>query len=304
MDHNDTFYGQIEAYLSGRLDPAQQEAMQNAIRQDAGLAREVELRRLEFDVSEAAIAQNIRDQLRGLRTNPPSAYPSGPSASSSRRIIWVSLALAGLIGAGLFWWQTETSDTSPGNEPAPLSIPEQTPPTRLDTLAPARPQAGNDTDASDPKNTPDARPARRQLAMAVELYRRPEMETIRGVAPAAGDDYEQALAAWEKQDYEAVIQTLQNFPSSDPKWIRALNLRAHAQFNLKRYAPAALTFSTISDSRILPWSEEADWYVLLALLADGKAETAGFRNRLEKLLADTGHPYFEKAQVIRKRLHD
>lgn len=299
MDHNDTYYGQIEAYLTGRLAPAQQEAMQNAIRQDADLAREVELRRLEFDVSEAAIAQNIRDQLRGLRKTPPSSHPFG-----GRRIIWVLFALAGLITAGLFWWQAEMPDTSPGNEPVPLSIPEQTPPTRQDTLAPARPQAGNDIEAPDPKNTPDARPARRQLAMAIELYRRPEMETIRGVAPAAGDDYEQALAAWEKQDYEVVMQTLQNFPSSDPKWIGALNLRAHAQFNLKRYARAAQTFSTISDSRILPWSEEADWYILLALLADGKADTAGFRTRLEKLLADTGHPYFEKAQEIRKRLND
>ncbi len=52
----------------------------------------------------------------------------------------------------------------------------------------------------------------------------------------------------------------------------------------------------------MPWSEEADWYVLLALLADGKAETAGFKIRLEKLLADPGHPYFQPAQDLKARL--
>ncbi len=296
MDHNDTYYEQIEAYLSGRLAPAQQEAMQQAIRQDADLAREVELRRLEFDVSEAAIAQAIRDQLRGLRTDTP---PPGPAASGGRLTLWMLVAVAGLIVAGLFWWQTKTPPPAPGTEPAPLSTPEQPSPIQQNIPAPARPQAGNDPAASNPNNTQDTRPARRQLAMATELYQRPEMETVRGAAPAAGDAYEQALSAWEKQDYPAVLQALQNFPSSDPKRMRALNLQAHAQFNLKRYAQAAETFSTVSDSRILPWSEEADWYVLLALLAEGKADTPGFRTRLEKVLADEGHPYFDKGKELK-----
>ena len=42
--------------------------------------------------------------------------------------------------------------------------------------------------------------------------------------------------------------------------------------------------------------------VALAMLADGQSDTAGFRTRLDKVLADPGHPWFDLAGKIQKRL--
>ena len=116
------------------------------------------------------------------------------------------------------------------------------------------------------------------------------------------DPFEAALSAWQKKDWTAVLAALRSMETSDPQFIRAQAFRAHAQFKLKQFKQAAQTFAAVSDSRIQPWAEEADWYLLLALLADGQAETAGFQTRLSKVLSDAGHPYFADAEALKKQL--
>ncbi len=304
MNDKEAFYDQIEAFLSGHLGPEKREAMQKAMSASPALAREVELRRLEFDVSEALIAQNIRDQLLRLRTPPSPEPPPAPLAERqpSRRILWIIAALLVGVAIGGYWWNRQPTRMIPNQEQAPSLDLELTPPVLKD-VPPTR--ANQDTTPPDRKVTPESpenKPVRPLLAMATELYQRPEMQTLRGTAPVAGDAYELALSAWERQDYAAIVTALQNITSNDPKWMRALTLRAHAQFNLKRFAQAAESFATIADSKIMPWSEEAEWYVLLASLADGKAETANFRARLDQLLSDQGHPYVEQAKDLKGRL--
>lgn len=304
MNDNEIFYDQIEAFLAGRLAPDQREAMEKAMLENPDLARELALRRLEFDVSEALIAQNIRGQLARLRMPPSPEPPPDPPAYKYkfRPLFWMIALMLTVAAIGGYWWSRQPTRMIPNQEQAPSLVPELTPPVLKD-VPPTR--ANQDTTPPDRKVTPGSpenKPVRPLLAMATELYQRPDMQTLRGTAPVAGDAYELALSAWEKQDYTAVVTALQNISSDDPKWMRALTLRAHAQFNLKRFAQACESFATIADSKIMPWSEEAEWYVLLASLAEGKAETANFRARLEKLLSDQGHPYVEQAKDLKGRL--
>jgi len=295
MHHKGLLYDQIEAFLNGQLAGDARESMLKALAEDPELARELELRRLEFEVSESLIAQRIRDQLRGLRS--PESPPPVPGRKFRRLLYWIA-AMLSIAAIGVYWRQTHTIPTAPN----PVQAPGHTPPVQPDVPASSGPQANQDGTKSERKNTPENKAARRHLALATGLYRRPDLETLRSAAPAANDACDLALAAWEKQDYAAVIAALQNFSDKDPKWMRALTLRAHAQFNLKRFAAASQSFSTIAESKIMPWSEEADWYALLAMLADGKADTAAFLAQLNGVLADPGHPYFEQAKALKGRL--
>lgn len=302
MKNKGPLYDQIEAFLNGHLTGDELEVMKNAIANDPELAQEIELRRLEFEVSEALIAQNIRDQIHRLRT-PEAAPPTPVSGFKFRGLLWMIAGLLSIAAISIYWCNRPITQIVPALEPSTPPGQDQKPPVLQGDPVP---QANQDQNPSDPKpvvKTPTSNPASRQLAIATELYVKPDL-TLRGASPVAGDAYELAFTAFENEEYKAAIDALQNFPATDPRWMRALTLRAHAQYNLKRFAQASQTFSTISDSKILPWSEEADWYVLLALLADGKANTAAFRSRLETLNAVEGHPYADEGQDVKRRLRD
>ena len=144
---------------------------------------------------------------------------------------------------------------------------------------------------------------KRYLALATELYQNPDFETLRGPAPDSADPLETALTAWRKQDYTAAVSALRYIESNDPKYWRAMTLRAHAQFKLGQFGPAARSFAAVADSKVMPWCEDADGYLLLALLADGQVGTAAFRARLDNVLSDTGHPWFEQAKTLQSRLN-
>lgn len=288
MNTEGNFHGQIEAYLTNRLAPAERAAFEEALATDPALARETELRRLEFDLSETLLADSIRSQFETLRAEPP---PSG----KKRRLLWLLAAAALLATISILLW------VWPGSEPAgdvppvekkatpPSSIPDAVAPQAIQTpppdLAPAKP----------------TQPINRHLALANELYQPPEFETLRSPEPSSSDPIDVAGAAWKKQDYNSVIAVLQPITATHPAYWRAMTLRAHAHFQLKHFSQASRDFTVIAAGKVMPWSEEAEGYQLLALLADGQGDTPAFRQYLQKILADAGHPAFDLAQTIQVR---
>lgn len=289
MNDKGPFYAYIEDYLTGRLTPEQQAAMRQALRDDPDLAREVELRRLEFEVSETLIAGTIRDQLRGLRTEPPPATPP------VRHVYWLLAALLCIVAFAIYWWAARTP--APAPEPAP-PIPRQTP-------APAPAPVPQAQTQPAPAGARPAAPARRYLALATELYQKPDFESLRGPAAPADSALTAALAAWQQQDYTGVLAALRNAPGdTDPKYLRTATLRAHALYQLQRYKEAAQGFRDIARRNVQPWAEEAEGYLLLALLADGQTDTDLFRNQLRRLLDDPGHPWAETAKTMQQRLNE
>lgn len=301
--NNDALYGQIDQYLSGQLPEAAAAAFRAAMLEDAALAQEVELRRLEFEVSEALIAQSIREQMHRLRAGPP---PQGGTSQPVQKeklrfALWAAAAMLCIAAIGVYGWFRRSAATAPAQPDAMPSAPVQPSPDSALRL----PQAGNDP-APKPEEDSQVSPPKtgtpRYLALAAQLYRDPDFETLRGASPDAGDPFESALSFWKKRDWASVLSALNGVSASDPQFIRAQAFRGHAQFKMKRYGQAAATFKAVSGSRVQPWAEEADWYSLLSLLAEGKANEPDFRARLQKLLSDAGHPYFEEAERLRRAL--
>jgi hypothetical protein len=296
--NNDALYGLIDPYLSGQLPEAEAAAFRAAMLEDAALAQEVELRRLEFEVSEALIAQSVREQMHRLRAGPPPQgdTPQPVQKEKFRFALWVAAAMLCIAAIGVYGWFKRPAATAPAQ-----SVPLQPPPDSVLRL----PQASNEPASKPEEKAPTSSPktaAPRHLALAAQLYRDPDFETLRGTASSADGPFESALSFWKKRDWAGVLAALSSVATDDPQFIRVQAFRGHAQFKLARYGPAAAAFKAVSDSRIQPWAEEAEWYLLLALLADGKASDPDFRARLQKLLSDASHPYLEEAERLRKAL--
>ncbi|MCC6461599.1 MAG: hypothetical protein IT260_14085 [Saprospiraceae bacterium] len=282
--------------MKDQLDAEAREAMRQAIAADPDLAREVALRRLEFEVAEALIANQIRAQLHTLRTEPPPEPPPDTTRTTRYRyFFWLIAALLGIAAIGIYRRYAQTSLTLPAPSPPPGPS-RQTPARDTSPLPQARNQSAPAQPA--PASTSNARP----LALATELYQRPQFETLRSTQAAPNAPFEAALTAWSNQEYAAVLSALRPVSDRDPQHLRAATLRAHAQFNLKQYAQAAVGFRAVADTRTMPWAEEADWYLLLAMAANGQSGSSDFQTRLAQLCSDSGHPFADQALELRRRL--
>jgi|GEM_PF-1208403 len=335
---NALFYGQIDLFLSRQLSPEQTSALEKTMADDPALAQAVALRWLEFEVSEAIVAANIREQLQRLQlpdapfstvpTDQPPVVRSGMDDVNDQppvirsgmndptyRIFWVILAVVSGISIAVFYRNRNGSiPAAPSKQqitipPSDPSIPQankgnnapQSPVAPISGNTPKQPSTPTPNRLSPPLHA-----ATRQLALAEMYYKTPDLETFRGVGTAVRMDsaVANALDAWQKKDYRAVLLQLQSVKANDPQYIRALTLRAHAQFQLKQFKSATQTFNSVANSKIMPWCEAAEWYYLLALLAEGKSGSVNFQKQMKKILADKGHPYVDQAGDLNtKTLH-
>lgn len=87
---------------------------------------------------------------------------------------------------------------------------------------------------------------------------------------------------------------------SSGQYVEARYYLAHALFRQKDYAGAAANFELVRDSGDRRYREEADWKLLLALLAAGEQQRA--EALLEQLANSPGHAFQAKAEGLKNRL--
>lgn len=296
MNNDIPYYDQIEAYLLGEMPPDQELAMKNAMQDDPDLAREVELRRLEFDVSEALIAQNIRDQISRLRQT-TSASESSPLSAAQvarddhlpqavekdvrHRLLWLVLGLLLLVGAGTIWWvkgkKQETS--APAEQPLPGL--QNTAPAVSDT--PVRPVTPGNTRLQ--ANKPAGN--NRLFAANFKPYKDESLEPlIRGAAtPSPSERFQQLY--WEDKHREALAAFL-TMSETDKKNDNLLFLKANCLLATGQADEAAALLEQIIRNDRTRFMAEARWYLALSYLRSGRNEQA--KNMLLDIEADTGSP--------------
>ncbi|MCE7926717.1 MAG: hypothetical protein DYG98_27055 [Haliscomenobacteraceae bacterium CHB4] len=313
MNKNIPHIDQIEAYLSDQLPPEEMVAMKNAIQADPDLAREVALRRLEFDTSEALIAQNIRDQLSRLRQ--ASAAPESSSTTTTQfvcddhpkqvaekdmlpdeqpfgekqntrkhrnRLLWLSLGLL-LVVAGIIWWMTGKKPVSP--EPAIQSQPgmQNTAPAVSDTPArPTPPPPGNTRlQANKPTD------GNRLFARHFKPYKDDTLEPlIRGAAtPSPSERFQQLY--WEDKHREA-LAVFGTMVEADKNNDNLLFLKANCLLATGQAGEAAALLEQILRNDRTRFMAEARWYLALSYLRSGRNEQA--RSLLREIQADKESP--------------
>ena len=135
--------------------------------------------------------------------------------------------------------------------------------------------------------------------VAEEAYTVPSETTVRGNSPE--DALSQASDAFSEKAYQKAIDLAQTVLPSNALFAPSLVIKAHAYFKLKQYQKAETAFQELIKIG-KPYSEDAEWYIILCYLTDYAQHKNAIQTRLNKILSDSGHPYFEKAQKIQKKI--
>ncbi len=107
--------------------------------------------------------------------------------------------------------------------------------------------------------------------------------------------------AYKAGNYEESINFFKNIPMEDKGYREAQLHLGHCYLHNENYSAASTTFGKVVESQDIRFVEKAEWYQLLALLAN-KQQDATFKTLLNKMIDDKGHSYHQKAQKLNAEL--
>jgi hypothetical protein len=297
----------IEAYLLGQLGEAETRAVALRAEKDPEFAAALELQQNIFEGIEywgdGQIKNNIAETDRLLAEkgffDPPAdahdAQPAGRSSVKRLRLVALAAVIAA-IAIGVWQWQRLFPGTPPDTNAPDKTQPETAP----DTLLPIAqfPKLGIQQKPS--KETPDSNP--RYGALAQVSWSKPDYSNVRSAQEKNTTLFSRAAEAFQKDDFETVIKLLTPTVSKTPADWPGLEMFAHACFLSGKTRQAATHFRQIAESRQLPYSERAEWFLTLCYLAGLPQQEPEFNRALQKISIDQGHPYYDAAQKIKAQI--
>jgi tetratricopeptide (TPR) repeat protein len=232
--------------------------------------------RLEHQARESLVADDLSAKMKQWQQHAPP--PKGKKGGGP--LLPILLMLLALGGAAWLFWPSADANVEP---PQPSEAPTPLPPTDQPISLPAK---------QEPMAEKPASPPNRYLALAQAHYRAPDFGAeIRGDAPATQNWLNDARRALAEGRYADALNALEHTPAEYQT--DADYLRGHALFGLKKYAQAASTFGSLTQS--LRYGEAAQWYETLALLPDCARHKSLILSKLEKISADSSHAFQREA---------
>lgn len=277
-------FDNIEAYLDNALSAEEKTAFEQALANDQELAKELAVYQLEREGQELLLEADLREKLLQWTSideegDPqPAAPESNKTEARKNRRNWRFLLLLGsfvfLIVLVYVYWSDNKSDTrqiSPPNTPAPSQQNEKNSPASEKNI----PIADNKQPGGTPSKLPPAeKPSLntdQQIALA--YYENSDLaDLVRGNG-ASGTNatlLQTAKEDFRNKKYQEVISSLQAIPTSDPYYWQVQELMGHALFKMKRFNESATIFNKIFNNNNNERGENAQWYLALSLLAQGK----------------------------------
>ena len=293
----------IEDYLRGKL-PAQEAAdFERQIAADSALAETVDMMRVEQQAIELMFREELRAKLGDMEKVAPISELAAVQPQN-RRMKWLLAALLAVLAAGGIWFiirkVPQPAPVSPAEQPQPKS---DAPPVAKATEPAPKTEAA-------PQGSP---PENRYASLMTKFYDREsnnrELEAsvrggdIRGQSPQTSN-----ALAWMKsgKPEKAIPELLETTPSDGAiEYEAARKLLAHAYFQNNRFADAAIVFRELAQKD--EGRDEAQWYLLLCLVADYPSQKAKadalFDAILQQQFPDqptNNHPFLLQAIELKK----
>ncbi len=139
-------------------------------------------------------------------------------------------------------------------------------------------------------------------ALAKEFYKGPDLEAFKNDNSNPDDPITKAQKAWTDHDLKKVISILEAIDEKNPRYIYSQLLLGHAYFQTKDYQKAKYSFNIVKQKNIMPYSEEAEWNILITLVAQHKVRSPYFKRHLDKFINDTGNTYNIQAIALGQRM--
>ena len=294
----------LDDYLLGRLDePARLRVEQRALH-DAEFASELNLRRDIVRGIELSGEAGLREKIAALdgalaaqgffeEKRPALGFVRG-GLFSRKNFRWAAAASVAVLLAAATWvfWQNKSTDSE--------KMAVQPPSTTIGPDTARRPSST----VHRPPSTGHRprRDANRYLAIAREAYAPPDYSSLRTVGATTPTLLSAASAAYEKGEFRQVAQLLDTVSAASAFYWQAVEIRAHAHYRSGQTGQAAQQFRQLANSGRLPFSERAEWFLLICLAENYPRSKHEFEALHHKILTDTGHPFYEETKVLAEKL--
>lgn len=299
-------FDKIEAYLKGKMPPEASEAFAREIARDPDLQEAVDLHRLGFEALDVLDEEVLRQKMKKWDALPPTDETPPEQSSGSRSWIWIGLGiLAALVAAFWFFRPSPVSTPPPAEIQKPNSnLPVAETPATTPEPAPATP----------PSPAPDKQDSPAQFAaLSKKRYAESRSNWETNIRSDRKDPLD-SLFAQPKQlmrdGYPQQALRLLDQIRTDNDPVAAdfgRKLKAHASYQAGKYILAADIFRayTLKEST----RDEAQWYLLLCLVADYPNRKSQADQVLKEILQQNfpndpanNHPFLTQAQELKSDL--
>jgi len=290
----------IDAYVRGHLDPAEKADFEAAFQNDPDLVKAVEQARLDFNIANVLIEDEVRGWMQEWETETPAPQKTIPPARTGWK--WLGGAVLILFVGGAIWF-INRPDSGAGDDSfhtPPKIVPPTTRP-----IDPNRPVVQQET------TTPTTAPVKpelpvtnpRYIAKAEKEFAAIESDSyMRSTDPGQPKNtLQQAAEFIRKKDYSDASNLLRALSATDPDYISAQILLGEVYFRQKKFAAAeqaytrALRSDKVSDDAV-------EWNLLMSYLAQYAVKKGDFDLLLNKIAADPDHPDYKQALELQKTI--
>lgn len=129
------------------------------------------------------------------------------------------------------------------------------------------------------------------IALAQSRYQSYDVAGMRGAQSLS--EVKSLLAA---KEYQAAIPLLQSIPQADPGYVEGRMYLGNALYQVRRPRDAARVFQQVAEANDVRFSQAADWYLALSLLADHQNDQAS--ETLQSISQQATHPYRDEANGL------
>jgi tetratricopeptide (TPR) repeat protein len=324
---NDILFDKIEAYINNALSPAEKKAFEADIANDDDLATAVQMHRLEHDGMERILETDLRKKMKLWETEVPppnekvQEIPTKPRFR--KRIVLAVLGLLTLFVVYFFLLKSAPKVELPKIEPrkydstgTPLNLPvidSSKPPVVVNEKTPSvqTPEKPiiKDNNEQIPKKedvivqnndnqTPETTDTQ-YMALVEEVYKEPSSSAIRG--SSSNNTLSDASDAFYDKNYQKAIDLVKNVPNTDAQYAKSLVITGHAYFKLKQYKKAIPAFQDLIKIG-KPYSEDAEWYLILCYLTDYSKNKSTIDLGLKAILSNALHPHYKQAEGLQGKL--
>lgn len=298
-------FDSIQNYLDGNMSAEERQAFEAEMAVDTNLADEVGAHRLEREMMDILLEDDLTEQMQSWQQEKEQMQSGQP-----KRFNWLKWGMIFIIIIGiilLLIYLLQSSDLTPSSK-APeqkdnsMQKENNLPPNDSEGTSEKKKYDGPIVNAEKKSTEGTPQQNAEMIALAEEFGGTPEFA---GTFVRSGEEaktrFDSASVMIQEKRYDAAIRLLQTIQSDNPEVYlnTRLNL-GYLYFIKKNFSSSIPHLEFAAANQDYLYAETAEWYALLAYLADG--QRSKFDLKLASILADSEHSYYQKALQLKEQL--
>ena len=114
--------------------------------------------------------------------------------------------------------------------------------------------------------------------------------------------FSEGLTAFQNKNYNQAVQFFKGIVVDDPRYAEAQFYLGHALLESDYYGEAATQFEKVASLNDVRYTENAEWYQIVAQLSSGET-TTNFDTLLTKITVDKDHTFNKQAIELQSKLN-